>query len=391
MGEPKAGWTRVKLGEVVERHVERVDDVEGELRFVGVDDLDSESLRLRRWGQVGVDEVPPTFRYRFRTGMILVPTRRPRLRKCALAPFDGITGEKILVLKPRSDSELVPQFAPFLLSSRRIQGWTIEKEVGSVTPHFRWGDLAECEILLPPKEYQLRAVSVLLGAQRAVERSQELHEQATAVRHAWQKHIGEVLSKRKDILAPLRSCLTFEPESGCSAPERDGNTGHKVLSLAALADDGYVPGQLKSVDPTPQMVAARLSAGDLLISRSNTRDRVGFVGIFREEDTPVSFPDTMMRLSPNANLMRTAYLELVLQCPAFRGAIQATAAGTSASMKKINKRNLGAVKVPVVDVDEQDELIATLAALRDAEQKTRLRLEASRSFLRSFLNDTAIS
>jgi type I restriction enzyme, S subunit len=74
MANRSVTWKRVKLGEVVERHVERAHELAGFSRFVGVDDLDSEDLRLRRYGVLGVDEIPPTFRFIFRQGMVLVPT-----------------------------------------------------------------------------------------------------------------------------------------------------------------------------------------------------------------------------------------------------------------------------------------------------------------------------
>ena len=69
-----------------------------------------------------------------------------------------------------------------------------------------------------------------------------------------------------------------------------------MLGLQALTPDGYRSGQLKNVDPTDAMLRARVTAGDLLVSRSNTIHRVGFAAIFSEERQDVSFPDTMMRL-----------------------------------------------------------------------------------------------
>lgn len=157
MAKAAAKWKRVKLGDIVERHVQRVRETVGYSRFVGVDDLDTEDLRLRRHGVIGVDEIPPTFRFAFHEGMVLVPTRRPRLRKCAVAPFDGLTGEKILVLKPLARGDLHPEFVQHLLASSAVQNWNIGKEIGSVTPHFRWADMAEFEFELPPMDIQVHA------------------------------------------------------------------------------------------------------------------------------------------------------------------------------------------------------------------------------------------
>ena len=81
--------------------------------------------------------LPPTFRYAFPQGSVLFPTRRPALNKLAVAPFDGLTGEKILVLVPRNPSALDPEFLPFLISSEKAPKWVITRALGSVKPHFR--------------------------------------------------------------------------------------------------------------------------------------------------------------------------------------------------------------------------------------------------------------
>ena len=160
---PASAFEEVRLGDVVRRQVETVPspNVTDFERYVGVDHLSSDDLRLRRWGSVATDELPPTFRYIFRRGAVLFPTRRPALRKCALADFDGITGEKLLVLVSSDPRRLHPSFLPYLVSSPRVKRWAIAKVVGSVTPHFRWSDLAECVVPLPPTSEQARLVQLL--------------------------------------------------------------------------------------------------------------------------------------------------------------------------------------------------------------------------------------
>jgi len=94
----------------------------------------------------------------------------------------------------------------------------------------------------------------------------------------------------------LENLLTDSPEGGCSAPPSPTGTGHYVLSLAALSQNGYLSGNAKSVSPTKAMLKCRIGTGDLLIPRSNTQVLVGLAGIFDENRDDVSFPDTMMRL-----------------------------------------------------------------------------------------------
>ena len=121
----QVGWPIVTLGDVVERINDRRDDPvsEGFERFVGVDDLDADDLRLRRRGLIKDGGLPPTFRYAFAAGSVLFPTRRPALRKCAIAPFSGVTGEKILVLQSRDSSKLDPVWiGPFPITRAHTNG-----------------------------------------------------------------------------------------------------------------------------------------------------------------------------------------------------------------------------------------------------------------------------
>src|SRR5690606_33189000 len=125
---------------------------------------------------------------------------------------------------------------------------------------------------------------------------------------------------------------------------------------------------------TSKMLAAKLSTGDMLISRSNTVDRVGFVGIFSDNRDDVSFPDTMMRLRPNPVLVRPGFLEALLQTTSAREYLMRIAAGTSASMKKINRANLLQMRLNVPSLDIQDSALSQLREVEKAmaAQKSRL-------------------
>jgi len=106
------------------------------------------------------------------------------------------------------------------------------------------------------------------------------------------------------------------------------------------------------------MIGAIIGKGDLLISRSNTVDFVGFAGIFDEDRTDVSFPDTMMRLPVNMKKAIPDYLELVLLSNRGRRHMMKTASGTSSSMKKINRKTLAEFRFPVPDLDTQRQIVS---------------------------------
>lgn len=361
MANLKPGWRRVKFGQLAECVNDRVDDPSkaGVDRYVGLEHLDPESLTIRRWGTP--DEVEST-KLRFRPGDIIFGKRRAYQRKLAVADFDGICSAHAMVLRAKSDAVL-PEFLPFLMQSDLFMDRAVAISVGSLSPTINWKTLAAEEFALPPMEEQRRARTVLDAGRMFVDALRALSATGNLALRAWLNQLAVGLLSSGPVV-PLSVVLDGSPDSGCSAPARDSETGYWVLGLSALSDSGYVDSDYKSVDPTPAMLSAKLKDGDLLITRSNTRERVGFVGRFVSDGRDVSFPDTMMRLHPKAGRVLPDWLELILQATPIRGAIQATAAGTSASMKKINRANLLAVRLPDVSLEIQREHVRSWHALR---------------------------
>jgi hypothetical protein len=184
----------------------------------------------------------------------------------------------------------------------------------------------------------------------------------------------------------LDDLFTQSPESGCSARETTRETGHYVLGLQALSHEGYVRGQFKPVDPTAKMLKARLEQGDLLVSRSNTRERVGFAAVFEERREDVSFPDTMMRLQVDTDRLTKEFVAAILMSPHGRRHMMRFASGTSASMKKINRRTLGEFEFPLPSIPAQEQILeryrqrtAAAAALRAVETQAMDVVSALRS------------
>ncbi|PLL41954.1 restriction endonuclease subunit S, partial [Klebsiella michiganensis] len=72
---------------------------DGYNRYVGLEHLDSGSLKSRRWGML--EEESPTFTRVFKKGHILFGKRRPYLKKAAIAEFDGVCSSDIIVIESK--------------------------------------------------------------------------------------------------------------------------------------------------------------------------------------------------------------------------------------------------------------------------------------------------
>ena len=381
----KAGWTRVAFCDVVRKVSDKVDPWDSGLeRYVAGEHMDTDDLRIRRWGLIGDDYLGPAFHMRFKPGHVLYGSRRTYLRKVALADFEGITANTTFVLESKDPARLMPELLPFLMQTEAFHSYSIKHSKGSVNPYINFSDLEAFEFLLPPIQEQARLVEALVAAQDSSESMLGLIE---ATRVAQIAAFEELLRRADAKPVSLGSIMTASPRNGYSPVAASRETGHWVLALSAISKWGYRPDQFKPVEVGPETLGSRIAKGDLVISRSNTRDLVGLPMVFPEDRNDVSYPDTMMRISVDSKTIGTDYLEMCLRSPKCRRQLQSFAAGTSSSMLKINGANLRKVSVPLVPVERQAEILVGVAQFTAALAFAERRFDGTRKLQISIAND----
>jgi len=156
----RKGWHRVKFGDVVRLCDERADPkAMGLARFVGLEHLDGDQLRVRRWGLVADGT---TFTNRFKPGQVLFGKRRAYQRKSAVADFEGVCSGDIYVLES-SSNRLLPEFLPFVCQTDAFFACAVETSAGSLSPRTNWSSLSKFELVLPSPEEQ-QQLSIKLTA-----------------------------------------------------------------------------------------------------------------------------------------------------------------------------------------------------------------------------------
>jgi restriction endonuclease S subunit len=170
----KPGWRRVKFGNVVRQCKEKADpETSGLERYIAGDHMDTDDLRLRRWGEIGSGYLGPAFHMRFKPGQVLYGSRRTYLRKVAVADFDGICANTTFVLEPENPEELLPEFLPFLMQTDAFNDFSVKNSKGSVNPYINFSDLAQFEFALPPLTEQNRFAEMLTAQNCVIEAKQE--------------------------------------------------------------------------------------------------------------------------------------------------------------------------------------------------------------------------
>lgn len=153
------GWRIVKFGDVSQEVKASTKDPLGEgiERYIGLEHIDPESLRLARYGLIADDN--PTFTKKFSAGDILFGRRRAYLKKAAVADFDGICSGDITVIAPKGE-DLVPDLLPFIVQSEPFFNWAVKHSAGGLSPRTKFKSLAEFEFPLPPRPRQEEMLEV---------------------------------------------------------------------------------------------------------------------------------------------------------------------------------------------------------------------------------------
>ena len=155
----KPGWKVWRFEQMATNVNVRIDNPSesGMEYYVGLEHLDPDSLRIRRWGSP--DDVGAT-KLMFKKGDIIFGRRRAYQRKLGVAEFDGICSAHAMVLRAKSGAVL-PEFLPFFMQSDLFMNRAVEISVGSLSPTINWKTLAVQEFALPPMQEQCEIVQVL--------------------------------------------------------------------------------------------------------------------------------------------------------------------------------------------------------------------------------------
>lgn len=196
---------------------------------------------------------------------------------------------------------------------------------------------------------------------------------------------------RENKVVKLKDVISTKIQNGYSPLCQEDSSGVWVLSLGALTGYSFDSSQIKAVSSSEKMPEEyRLKDNDILVSRSNTLDKVGRCGVFHGEIDNCFYPDLMMRFRADEKIVLTKYLETVLQSEFARKYFQERAAGTSVSMMKINKKILEDFSFSLPSLNEQEKIIKITLVWDSAIEKTeKLISEKERMF--SFLMKKILS
>lgn len=305
-----------------------------------------------------------------------------------------------------------------------IRPFIIEKHKQGITQvNLNTQIVGDIDFLFPPFNEQRRIVAKIEELFSALDKGIEslktarsqlkIYRQAV-LKHAfegkltaqWREDHKDQLESPEQLLACMQesdSCLKI-PKSWCFSSVKylvlqgpsngrsvkDRTDGFPVLRLTALKA-GKIDLKERKLGDWDRDVAEPfiVKAGDFLLSRGNgSKHLVGRGGIVPIHDGEVAFPDTMVRLRVDQNVMSIEFFSLVWESRIIRDQIEKSAR-TTAGIHKINQSHIENFLLPVPSIPEQknivDKLSEQLSVIDSVEEEVTKRLANSETLRQSIL------
>ncbi|EBC0774851.1 restriction endonuclease subunit S [Salmonella enterica subsp. enterica] len=155
----------------------------------------------------------------------------------------------------------------------------------------------------------------------------------------------------------LLDVIESKPRNGYSPKGVDYKTAIKNLTLSAVTKGYFLDGCFKYVDvEIPVDSHLWVKNNDILIQRANSIEHVGISAIYQGEDDQYIYPDLMMKIRANKNIL-TKYLHYCLLSDKTRDYFRKNASGTTGNMPKINQGIVSATPINLPAMPEQVEIV----------------------------------
>jgi len=377
MTRSRDDWTRIRFGDIAEQINDRVDDpnAAGVDRYVGLEHLDPESLRVTRWGSP--DEVSAQ-KLRFRPGDIIFGKRRAYQRKVAVADFEGICSAHAMVLRERKDV-LAPGFLIHFMASDAFMERAVQISVGSLSPTINWSTLRHQEFDLPPFAEQRRVTDLFTQIDYTID---ALTNFISAVERVFRQYIDVFCGSDSRPSLPLRA-LCEEDRGVAVGPFGsllhkhdycDDRDGVAVVMPADMVNGSINHATVARVSrpKAAEMGAYSLRAGDLLLPRRGELDRRARVS---EADVPALCGTGSIRLRPR-DLRDSPRMFFALSASRTVRFLEDRSQGSI--MPSIGAKTVAAIPVAAMSPDERDAATKHAELLETAIVQTEERLLALR-------------
>ncbi|MGO4856258.1 hypothetical protein [Arthrobacter sp. 2MCAF14] len=299
--------------------------------------------------------------------------------------FLGVVSPMYTILRWTSEDH-DPRYFEHLLRSPEMLATYGDMAQGSINRRrsLPWKTFSSISVSVPTINEQRRTVDLIGAVDKAIDAADEQANTLWSITHRLLDNSfkGFPLVHVGDLLAGI---------SGGKSPSAEGRPPvaeeYGVLKVSAVSELGFLPSESKTVD-NPNIFNASMSvrAGDILISRANTPERVGLACLVDDDYPNLFLSDKTLRLVPKAGV-DPASLVAVLATSKARTQIQMSGTGSSGSMKNISQEAIRQLSVGwPADPEEQGRIGSLNKSQLDVISKLRATADSLRSLRAELLS-----
>lgn len=361
--------TLYRFDQIADNITIRVEPSDTDLeRYVGLEHLDPESLKLRRWGSPS-DVIGQ--KLKFWKGDTIYGKRRAYQRKLAVADFDGICSAHAMVLRAKPNV-ILPELLPFFLQSEIFHQRAMEISVGSLSPTINWSALAKQEFPLPPVEEQRRIADLLWAADDSIEAHKVSIDKLYGVKESFFEN-ALLHSENPHIEHGLLPQFTTLITDGDHFPPKRVDVGIPHVVVKNIQNGNIDIRDCTYISPTDyERVKKRYTpkSNDLLVTCVGTIGRLALV----PESLDFSADRSLIIVRFDTNKVLAEYGYELFNSGIIQNQLSRLSTGTA--QQHLYLKDIKRVKVMIPNIDEQKEIVKKAGAFQESIAQLTIHIES---------------
>jgi type I restriction enzyme S subunit len=347
----------------------RVSSSDEPFQYIDISSVDAAEKRIGGVVTIAPSEAPSRARQIVRSDDVLVSTVRPNLNAVALVPkeLDGATASTGFAILRADTANVDPVYLYHWVRSPQFVREMTARATGASYPAVTERAVRDSLLPLPPLAEQRRIAAILDLADSVHEKRLAILELVDQLPQSVFSQMFGDPSRNERGWTVLRLDSVLERADSGWSPTCQGRPATSaewgILKLGAVTTCRYLDGENKALEegvlPRPNL---EVKAGDVLLTRKNTKDLVAACAYVWTTRERLMIPDLVyrLRLAEGAPVLPT-YLCHMLIHPGIRKRVQSLARGSAGSMPNISKQRLACIYLPVPPVDLQRRFASVLA------------------------------
>ena len=343
---------KYKFGDLVYNITEKRSPVAGdEELYIGLEHLDSGSLRVTRWGSKVALKGDKLV---MRKGDILFGRRNTYLRRVSIAPHDGLFSAHGMILRAKTE-RINSEYLPFFIASDYFMDEAIRISVGSLSPTVNWKELKELEFTIPTLEAQEKLTKTLIAANDLKEKYEELLAITDdLVKSQFIELFGDPIENPfgwdTASLTTLGTC-----KNGMNFGANEKGVEIRCVGVGDVKDLSQINDlnslTLLSLNELPPKEYL-LEDGDIVFVRSNgNKNLVGRCVAVYPHNEPLTFSGFCIRFRRDSENILISYLLHLLK----QKSVRAKLVGRGANIQNLNQKMLALLDIPMPPLTLQNE------------------------------------